>query len=313
MYNKSKQRKAVSTILRWYERHGRSLPWRVPVGRAVNILNPYQILISEVMLQQTQVNRVLVKYPHFLRRFPTLRALAEARQRDVVLKWRGMGYNNRAVRLHKLAQRVIDEYGGRMPEEYNQLMSLPGIGRYTANALRASAFGVSVPVVDVNVQRVLSRIFWKMGTTKHLQPLKQIWKLADNLLPDRRVYDWNQALMDLGAGVCTARSPQCEKCPATSICASRAAMSRIVSHKPKREPSLDGIPNRMYRGRIVETLRQTREGRSLRADQLGKQIHSSFGRQHTAWLRGLLSGLQEDGLIHVRGNGSLKTQYVSLA
>ena len=256
---------------------------------------------------------MLVKYPQFLRRFPTLQAVAKARQRNVVLEWRGMGYNNRAVRLHKLAREVIEEYRGKIPKEYDQLVSLPGIGRYTANALRASAFGASVPVVDVNIQRVLSRVFWKMRTIKHLQPLGEIWKLAEDLLPHGRAYDWNQALMDLGASVCTARRPLCEKCPAGSICASRPVMSRIVSHNPKREPSLDGIPNRMYRGRIIEALRQTREGRSLTADQLGKRIHSSFSRRHTAWLRNVLSGLQEDGLIQIRGNGSLKTQHISLA
>ncbi len=321
MYNRSKQHKVVGTILRWYARHGRSLPWRLParqndvglVGLDPGVVNPYRILISEIMLQQTQVSRVLIKYPRFLRRFPTLRALAKSRQRDVVMEWQGMGYNNRAVRLHRLAQMVMQKYRGRIPKEYDQLVSLPGIGRYTANALRASAFGETVPVVDVNVQRVLSRIFWEMGTTKHVRALKQIWEFADNLLPRGRTYDWNQALMDLGASVCTARNPQCGHCPATSLCASRSSMSRIVSQEPKREPSLEGIPNRMYRGRIVEALRQTKGARSLRADQLGKRIHSSFGRRHTTWLRDLLSGLQEDGLIQVRGNGSLKTQYVSLA
>jgi len=321
MHNKNKQRRVIRAILRWYERHGRTLPWRLPdrqndvglVGRTPGSTNPYRILLSEIMLQQTQVNRVLIKYPQFLRRFPTLRSLAKARQRDVVMEWQGMGYNNRAVRLHKLAQMVMQTYKGRFPKEYGQLILLPGIGMYTANALRVSAFGEAVPVVDVNVQRVLSRIFSKMVTTKHVNPLKQIWTLAGNLLPHSRAYDWNQALMDLGSSVCTARNPQCGDCPVTSLCASRPAMSRIVVHEPKREPSLDGIPNRMYRGRIVDALRKTKGTGSLRADQLGKRIHSSFGRRHMIWFRDLLSKLQEDGLIQVRGNGSLRTQFVSLA
>ena len=313
MDNKNKQRKVVKAILRWYAHHGRNLPWRLPAHRDRGIANPYRILISEIMLQQTQVSRVLIKYPRFLRRFPTLRSLAKARRRDVVMEWQGMGYNNRAVRLHKLARIVMQAHNGGIPREYDQLISLPGIGRYTANALRASAFAEAVPVIDVNVQRVLSRIFWKMGTTKHVQPLKQILGLAENLLPSGRAYDWNQALMDLGARLCTARNPQCGDCPATSLCASRFSMSRIVMHEPKREPSLEGIPNRMYRGRIVEILRHTMGARRLRADQLGKQIHSSFGRRHTNWFRGLLSGLKEDGLIRIHGNGSLRTQFISLA
>ena len=128
-------------ILRWYSHNGRSLPWR-------DISDPYRILVSEIMLQQTYVSRVLTKYPEFLRRFPTIRKLAAGSQKDVVVAWQGMGYNNRAVRLYRLAKTIVQDYGGRFPQSYADLLALPGIGRYTANALLSSAFGSDVPIVD---------------------------------------------------------------------------------------------------------------------------------------------------------------------
>ncbi|MFN0156450.1 MAG: A/G-specific adenine glycosylase [Bacteroidota bacterium] len=296
-------RKLHISLLRWYARHGRTLPWR-------GISNPYRILISEVMLQQTQVQRVLEKYPAFLRRFPTLRALAAARRRDVVVAWRGMGYNNRAVRLHRLAQSVVHTHNGKLPRDINALMELPGIGRYTANALLSSAFGAQVPVVDVNVQRVLSRVFWKMGTTMDMKNANAVWPLAGALLPKGRAYQWNQALMDLGATVCVARNPRCEQCPVGHLCASRGRVKPARRTMVRPEPSLDGIPNRIYRGRIIEELRRNGGTRSLAANVLGKKIKTEG---NDAWLWTLLQGLQRDGIIVTRGTGSLAQRRVSLA
>ena len=310
MPKSSKQRNVVRTILTWYKRQGRTLPWRLPTGQAGGISNPYRILISEIMLQQTQVSRVLVKYPEFLRNFPTLRSLANAKQRDVVLAWQGMGYNNRAVRLHGFAQTVFKNYRGKIPQTFESLIALPGIGKYTANAMLSSAFGKDLPIVDVNVQRVFSRIFWKMDSTAAMKSSKEIWRLAEVILPKRKAYDWNQAVMDLGATVCTARNPKCDACPVAQLCASRKRMNRESPVRPKREPSLDGIPNRFYRGRIIERLR-TRTG-SVRLDVLGKAIYPKFAKQHEAWLRSVLSDLERDKLICVHGNGSLRSSRVVL-
>ncbi|MBI5472211.1 MAG: A/G-specific adenine glycosylase [Ignavibacteriae bacterium] len=300
-------------MLRWYRRNGRTLPWRLPAGHAGNITNAYRILISEIMLQQTQVSRVLIKYPEFLKRFPSLRSLARARQRDVVIAWKGMGYNNRAVRLHQLAQAVTEHHGGRIPSTFEQLIALPGVGRYTANALLSSAFGKRAAIVDVNVQRVLSRIFWTMKSFDARRAALDIWTFAEHILPTGRVYDWNQALMDFGATVCTARQPQCPRCPVMSLCKSRSSMMTRRASISKREATLNGIPNRIHRGRIIERLRSVNNSRPIRFHTLGKSILPNFSVRHHAWFALLLSGLAKDGLVRIAGNGSLKNNRVSLA
>lgn len=301
----ARRRRLVRTLLYWYSTHGRDLPWR-------RTSHPYHILVAEVMLQQTQVSRVLGRYHLFLRRFPSIRALARASQREVVIAWQGMGYNNRAVRLHRLARILEKRHRGILPSDREMLLGLPGIGRYTAHALLSSAFGHRVAVVDINVRRFFSRVFWKMPAVDSLRSETEIWALARDLLPRRVAYRWNQALMDIGATVCTARNPACTHCPVSGMCRSRTTMSRKAARPPRAEPTLAGIPNRIYRGRIIREL--SRNGRSgTRADTLGKQIYPPYGRGNEHWLTTLLAGLQRDGLILVRGGGSLSNRYVSLA
>lgn len=306
MSNSTKRRKVVRRILWWYRRNGRVLPWR-------NISNPYRILVSEIMLQQTHVRRVLVKYPEFLRRFPSVRALAAAERREVIVAWRGMGYNNRAVRLHRFAQAVAGQYRGRIPRSLDALLPLPGIGRYTAYAVLSSAFGMQLPVVDVNVQRVLSRIFWRMESLAAVRRSAEIWQLAGDLLPEGRAYDWNQALMDFGATLCTARNPDCAVCPVAGVCASRARMKSTTLRPRHPEPAMDGTPNRFYRGRIIEHLRTIKNSRGVRLDLLGRRIHPKFSRRHERWLRALVAGLQRDGLVRVRTGGAPRTVWIGLA
>jgi A/G-specific adenine glycosylase len=296
----------VRAILRWYSRQGRTLPWR-------NITNPYRILVSEVMLQQTQVSRVREKYPVFLHRFPSIKKLATAKQREVVIAWRGMGYNNRAVRLHRLAKTVVLKYGGTLPSSFEELIALPGIGRYTAHALLASAFRKDVPIVDVNVQRLFSRVFWRMKTTADMKPVNEIWELAGELVPKQRAYDWNQALMDLGATICTARSPQCSACPLAELCLSKSAMKRATPSPRKQEPMKDGIPHRIYRGRIIETLRQHPGRKRLRPDAVGRTIHPEYSIKHRRWLESLLTGLVKDGLIRRSTSRIWNEQRIRLA
>lgn len=279
-------------LLRWYKRNGRKLPWR-------RTRNPYRILISEIMLQQTQVSRVVLKYPEFLRRFPTITALAGAPLREVITAWRGMGYNNRAVRLHRLARALVERTDGKIPRDVDSLMKLPGIGRYTANALLSSAFRMSLPVVDVNIRRVLSRLRWRMKTTTDMRPENNIWEFAATLLPRGRAYDWNQALMDLGATICTARAPRCHACPAALSCVSRNTMNHTRHRTLRPEPSRNGIPNRIYRGKVIERLRGRRYAR-IRT--LSAEVN--IGRQDGDWFASLIRGLARDGLVQIRGTGT---------
>lgn len=198
-------------LLEWYERSGRDLPWR-------NTHDPYAILVSEMMLQQTQVDRVLPKYREFLERFPTLAALAEAPTGDVIRAWAPLGYNMRAVRLQSIARQVVAEYGGQVPLQVEELYKLKGVGRYTAGAIACFAHRQQVATVDTNIRRVLYRVF--VGIEQADAPVReeQSWTLAEKVLPLDEAYRWNQALMDLGATTCTATTPACERCPMQSVC-----------------------------------------------------------------------------------------------
>jgi A/G-specific adenine glycosylase len=253
-------------VFHWYSHRGRKLPWR-------GIRDPYGIVVAEIMLQQTQVGRVLQKYPPFLRTFPSFRSLAEAPLRDVIDGWDGLGYNNRAVRLHALARALTANHAGRLPANVDDLKALPGIGRYTAAALAVSVHGKAMPVVDTNVRRFLSRLLWRMKRIDDVQDEKRIWQTASELLPARRVYDWTQALMDIGATVCTARRPACSSCPVARLCISRRGMKRRVRTVPTTEPARRGIPNRIYRGRVVSLLRHGTAGRCLPVNEIGRQIY----------------------------------------
>jgi A/G-specific adenine glycosylase len=212
-----------------------------------------------------------------------------------------MGYNNRAVRLHRLAQQVVTHYAGKIPSSREALLSLPGIGEYTADAIRSSAFREAVPAIDVNVRRVLSRIFTRMASFSSVRPEREIALLAQTVLPRTRAYDWNQALMDLGATLCTARAPRCPECPVSNWCRSGNRMARS-SRRPRRsEPSRAGIPNRIYRGRIVEILRQKAHQDGVTAGALGRTVYPGFSRRDADWLDRLLDALKSDGLIEIRG------------
>ena len=246
------------------------------------------------MLQQTQVRRVLEKYPEFLKTFPSFRALANAGQREVVVSWKGMGYNNRAVRLHRLAQIVVSRHRGRLPNEPSALRSLPGIGPYTADAIRAAAFGESVPAVDVNVRRVLSRIFWAMRSTAGLRSNAEIEHLATTVLPKSNAL--NQALMDLGSTVCTSRRASCEACPVSTLCRSARVMK--TEEKPMRiEQTMNGIPRRIHRGKIVDELRRQRK--YITSAELGRRLFHRHAQREQKWMHTLLHGLERDGLIRL--------------
>jgi A/G-specific adenine glycosylase len=198
-------------LLAWYADHQRDLPWR-------HTRDPYHIWVAEVMLQQTQVATVIPYYERFLARFPTVRALAAASLDEVLKLWEGLGYYARARHLHAAARKVMSEFGGRFPLAMEELLSLPGVGRYTAGAILSIAGGQDVPAPDGNVRRVLSRVFAiKQDVTRGAES-RRLWQLAASLLPPGRAGDFNQALMDLGATVCTPRAPSCGQCPLAEAC-----------------------------------------------------------------------------------------------
>jgi A/G-specific adenine glycosylase len=199
-------------LLDWYRRNGRDLPWR-------RTSDPYHILVSEVMLQQTQVDRVLPKYEEWLRKYPTLDALAAADETDVSQTWRPLGYNIRPRRLHAIARESMARYGGQLPSDETTLRSFKGIGEYTAGAVLSFAFGQRAAILDTNVARVLFRVFIGRGDLKAHAMRRHLWEVSRAVLPRRQVFDFNQALMDFGATLCTARKPKCLICPMRVGCA----------------------------------------------------------------------------------------------
>jgi len=203
-------------LLGWYRRSGRDLPWR-------RTRDPYEILVSEVMLQQTQVKRVLEYYPRFLARYPTAEELAAADAGAVREAWEGLGYYRRAENLRRAAREVAERHGGRFPATVAELVRLPGIGRYTAGAVASFAFGVDAAILDTNAARVLGRVFGAGRGTR--SRTARLWALAEAAVPPGRAYPFNQGIMDLGALICTARRPACPRCPVRRACrtATRAA------------------------------------------------------------------------------------------
>ncbi len=203
-------------LLRWYRRNRRDLPWR-------RTRDPYAIWISEAMLQQTRVETVIPYYERFLTRFPDVLALADAAADEVLGAWAGLGYYSRARNLQRAARVVADEHGGRLPDTAEGLRELPGIGRYTAGAVASIAFDRPEPVVDGNVARVLARLLEIREDVKSPAVSRRLWEEAEGLVRGRDPGDLNQALMELGATVCTPRSPRCLACPLVKLCAGHAA------------------------------------------------------------------------------------------
>jgi len=262
-------------LLDWYGEHGRDLPWR-------KTSDPYAILVSEVMLQQTQVERVIPKWRAWLKQFPTLTDLARASRADAIRAWQGLGYNLRAVRLHAIAMHVVAEHGGQLPRTLDGLRRLEGIGRYTAGAVACFAYGVPAAAVDTNVRRVLGRVF---GV-----PREAVEAVADTVLPADHAYTWNQALMDLGATICREERPLCLVCPLLEVCAAPGGSAR------RKRSSTAGVPfagsSRYYRGRILDVLRTLPDGRAASLDDLARVVVATPER-----VRPLLEHMISDGLI----------------
>ena len=286
----------VTDLLDWYRLHGRhSLPWR-------RDREPYHVLVSELMLQQTQVSRVIPKYEAFLVRFPTIRDLANAPRSSVLRAWQGLGYNSRAIRLHELAKR-IDAAGGRFPIGRDELLALPGIGPYTAGAIRIFAYDEPDLSIDVNVRRVLSRLAW----SPRARPTPAaIDALAIALIrTSRRPHDWHSALMDLGSTICVARSPICGACPLRASCKNRGARPDERHARSSRVTAPFLGSNRWWRGRVLALLLAG----SRQEHQLARLVlDDEPDRAQRAACGDALASLITDGIVRKTNGGRIILQ-----
>ncbi|HUS24448.1 MAG TPA: A/G-specific adenine glycosylase [Candidatus Binatia bacterium] len=217
-------------LLRWHDRHGRhDLPWQRP-------RTPYRVWLSEVMLQQTQVATVIPYFERFVRRFPSVHALARAPVDAVLAQWSGLGYYARGRNLHRAATLMVQRHGAAVPRDFDALLALPGIGRSTAGAILAQAWGERFPILDGNVRRVLARRLALREWPGTPRAQERLWREATRLLPRTRLADYTQALMDLGASLCGPRAPRCDGCPVNTGCAGwvQGLVTRIPARKPKR-------------------------------------------------------------------------------
>jgi A/G-specific adenine glycosylase len=200
-----------AALVAWFEAHREDLPWR-------RTGDPYAVWVSEIMLQQTQVATVIPYFEQFMAQFPTVEALAAAPLDDVLKRWEGLGYYSRARNLHRAARMVVDQYGGKLPDNIHDLKKLPGIGPYTAGAVGSLAFGLDVPIVDGNIIRVLTRLYNIEDDVTQSATRRELWKLAGEIVPAGRAALWNEGLMELGRRICTPRSPDCGSCPLADHC-----------------------------------------------------------------------------------------------
>ncbi len=285
-------------LLRWYRSHGRSaLPWRVA-------RDPYRTVVSEFMLAQTQVDRVIPRFESFVARFSDFLSLARASRADVVREWKGLGYNSRAVRLHRLAQTIVERYRGILPSQREELRSLPGIGSYTASAIRAFGFNIDDAPIDTNVRRIVNRLFIGLEYP-HAASTRELAARAGALVPSGRSHDWSSALMDLGATICTARAPKCLLCPLRANCAAApidaSALDRMRGLARKRRSPQNSIPfartTRYARGRIVDRLRTLPPDERISLMDLYRAIGPEIPGRSAEQVRELIDTLERDGLV----------------
>lgn len=226
-------------LLQWFAKNGRDLPWR-------RTYLPYHIWISEIMLQQTQMDRVVVYFNRWLEEFPDIASLTKAREQDVLRLWEGLGYYSRAKNIIKTADLLCRSHNCALPEDHGALLQLPGIGRYTAGAIMSLAFNLSHPIVDANVERLFSRLFNLTAPVKEKDTRSFIWQKATELIPEGKARFFNQALMELGALVCLPRRPRCESCPLTPHC--EAFSREVVNERPVADKGKEIIPITMVTG-----------------------------------------------------------------
>lgn len=232
---------AQDKLLTWYDKNKRTLPWR-------DHPDAYAVWISEIMLQQTRVEAVIPYFEKWMRLFPTVRSLAKASEHDVLHAWEGLGYYSRARNLHKAAKVVVKEHGGNLPDELNELIKLPGIGRYSAGAIASIAFGKDEPALDGNLKRVYARLFDLKEPIDSPKGEKFLWDIARKNLPKGKAGDFNQALMDLGATICTPKTPRCSACPLIDAC--KAYTNGTQEKRPVKKPKKK-IPHHVHAAGVI--------------------------------------------------------------
>ena len=274
---------ARAAVLAWFDARGRALSFRTT-------RDPYAILVSEVMAQQTQISRVVEAWSRFLDRFPTVTALAAASPADVLRAWRGMGYDRRALNLQRAARVIVAEHDGQVPHDLGALQALPGVGPYTARAVASIAFGAAVGAVDTNVRRVLGRA---IGGEEGLTP-PAMQAAADASVDPTRPGDWTHAVMDVGATLCRPVRPRCDDCPLTAWCRFAASSRTVAPRKPsdgrRREPFR--ASSRWLRGRIVDRLRDV-EGATWIV------VEAPIGDHDEGAIAAALGALARDGIVEV--------------
>lgn len=281
------------SLLAWYRANERDLPWR-------RTRDPYEILVSEVMLQQTQVDRVIPYYAAFLNQFPTVEALGEAPTAAVIRSWAGLGYNRRAVNLQRTAQAVVAR--GGWPRTPAELQLLPGVGPYTAGAIACFAFEQDVAFVDTNMRRFIHRLRFGPDLPKPTVGDRSLLEVAAQLVPPGQGWEWNQALIEFGALQCTAREPACVVCPLQQACRAYPAIQTIAVSLPRQPRARQDAPfhgsNRYYRGRILDVLRGVAadDERGVNLPRLGAEIREGFEQGDLPWLYSVVNGLVQDGL-----------------
>jgi A/G-specific adenine glycosylase len=293
------------SLLDWYRVHGRAhLPWR-------QTRDPYRIVVSEFMLQQTQVDRVIPLYEAFIAAFPDFATLAAAKAGDAVRLWRGLGYNSRAMRLHALARAVVERHGGTLPSDRAALLALPGIGPYTASAVRAFAFELDDVALDTNIRRIAHRTSFGLEHPP-LATDAELDARARAALEPGTAHDWNSAMMDVGATICTARAPKCLLCPLRPGCVAApvdaVALAALMRARSPRSPQ-ESIPfertTRYLRGRIVDRLRDVPRGETLRVDELMAALATIVPPDRIVEIPVVADALERDGIIE-QHEGSLR-------
>jgi A/G-specific adenine glycosylase len=321
-------------LFTWWKKSGRVLPWREklvrPVSsrhRAVQIQDlasvrestfatyfasslqrdPYRVIVAEMMLQQTQVDRVLPKYEAWMKQWPKIENLASATLTEVLIFWQGLGYNRRARFLWLLAREISENRKGVWPTTEKELRELPGIGQYTARAVMSFGFGIQVGVVDTNVKRILDRVIMGFDQERKPKNEKEYFILADQFLPPDKADPWNQLLMDFGSLICTAKRPKCETCPIAQLCTINleaqqqgfSTFGAFLDQQPKQKREAKKTirfedTNRYFRGRIIDELRQHAH---LQLVHLKQTMEERYGLVDEERFQKLINSLEKEGLI----------------
>jgi A/G-specific adenine glycosylase len=286
-----------AALLAWYREHGRAhLPWR-------RTRDPYRVLVSEFMLQQTQVERVIPLYEAFVAAFPSFEALAAAESGDAVRLWRGLGYNSRAVRLHALARVVVERHGGTLPSDRDALLALPGVGPYTASAIRAFAFELDDVALDTNIRRIAHRTEYGLEYPPRANDVELDLRARVSLLPGT-AHDWNSAMMDVGATICGARAPKCLICPLRDDCAAApidaSQLAALAAHQRRKSPQ-ESIPfertTRYLRGRVIDRLRDVPRGHTMSVESLVASLAETIPADRLGEIGSVAESLKSDGIV----------------